>query len=411
MTIQKLNGIVQNYAWGSHLMLAKFQARPVPSKRPEAELWFGAHPSAPSSIDLGGASHKLDELINAQSSSQLGDEIFSQFGRLPFLLKVLAVDQPLSIQVHPSAEQARLGYQRERLAGTLASDSLANYRDDWAKPELLCPLTEFEALCGFRPIEELLALFEALGGDCFTSAAATLRALPSEAGLRQLVTTWLHARGDTKNALLAAALDACSRNSEGPNYSTKDAIFALDLARRYPGDMGMLVALLLRHHVLAPGVGLYVPAGIMHAYLHGFAIEVMASSDNVLRGGLTPKHVDVDELLSLLNFSSEFPTIVTAIDQGSLEKHFLIQNSYFRVSRVDASKNMSWCASQRIGPEMLLCVDGTLSIFCVKGEILSLAQGDCAWISADEDVYCISGEGQAFRVRVGERLSGQTLAP
>jgi len=170
---------------------------------------------------------------------------------------------------------------------------------------------------------------------------------------------------------------------------------------RYPGDMGVLVALLLRHRVLSPGTALFVPAGVLHAYLRGFGIEVMANSDNVLRGGLTPKHVDVGELLDVANFESEPPVIVALEDRGPLEKIFAIDAPHFSVSRIDIKQHTSWCASRRLGPEMLLCVDGTLNLLGARDDKLALARGECAWISADEDIYCVSGAGQAFRVQAG----------
>jgi mannose-6-phosphate isomerase len=317
------------------------------------------------------------------------------------LLKVLAVEQPLSIQLHPSDKQAQEGFRRERALGLSSSDPQANYRDDWPKPEILCPLTEFEALCGFRPVGELISLFEGLGGSCFLNAAETLHTLPRADARRSLVTAWLCAESTAKDELLQAGLDACSRAVKGNTACSNEAALALELADRCPGDPGALVALLLRHFRLQAGQGLFVPAGVMHAYLRGFAVEVMASSDNVLRGGLTPKHVDVQELLSLLDFEADPPSVLSAQEHGPLEKCFTAPVRHFQVSRVDVVKNTSWCASLRRGPEMLLCADGSVCLASPSGSGLTLMRSECAWISADEDVYCLSGEGQAFRVCVG----------
>ncbi len=401
MTIRKLLGIIQNYRWGSHSLLAQFQSRPAPTATPEAELWFGAHPQAPSSIEIDGERCQLDACIGQDPQNQIGFELKHQYGKLPFLLKVLAVDQPLSIQVHPSQAQAQLGYQRERLRGISVDDPAATYRDNWPKPELLCPLTEFEALCGFRTIEELIGLFETLGGSCFNAAKDALESSPDQQGLHDVVSTWLNASPVTRDSLFKAGLEACKAISEKSNSQHRDIAFILDLAGRYPGDMGVFVALMLRRLALAPGQGLFVPAGVLHAYLHGFAIEVMANSDNVLRGGLTSKHVDVEELLGLASFQSEPPAIVTLEESGPLEKVFAIDDPHFSVSRVDVEKHTSWCAARRRGPEMFLCVAGMLKVFGAGDDVTSLARGECAWIAANEDIYCVSGQGQAFRVQVG----------
>ena len=388
--------------WGSHSMLAQFQGRAVPTQAPEAELWFGAHPLAPSSIEADGLPHRLDTFISDHPSEQLGDHVARRFGKLPFLLKVLAVDQPLSIQVHPSLEQARAGFVCERSRGVAADDPQANYRDDWAKPELLCPLSPFEALCGFRSIKEIIGLLSELGGDCFARAAACLGASPNAEGLREVVASWMRATGDEKATLYRSAIFGCSRAASQSKANRSDVARTLDLAERYPGDMGALVALLLRHLLLAPGTGLYVPPGTLHAYLHGFAVEVMASSDNVLRGGLTPKRVDVDELLALTHFDADSSSQIQLVTSSTVERIFITDTPHFRVSFVDVATHMPWCANPRTGPEMLLCLGGGLLALSATGEPLSLSGGECAWISADEDVYCVSGAGKGCRVQVGE---------
>ena len=402
MTIAKLVGTIQNYAWGSHDQLAKLLRKPSPSELPEAELWFGAHPMAPSSIEHDGTRRGLDALIASSASTQLGDRAFERFGRLPFLLKILAVEQPLSIQAHPSAEQALEGFQRERAAGILSNDANANYRDDWPKPELLCPLTEFEALCGFRPVGELVQLFETLGGDCFFSAARTLKNQSETAALHDVVSTWLGARGEVKNALILSGLSACASASNGRGVVADDARLALALAAKNPDDAGVLVALLMQRLTLKPGEGLFVPAGVVHAYLRGLAVEVMASSDNVLRGGLTLKHVDVAELLRLVSFSSDSPQIVALAETNDLERFFDFDVAEFRVSRIGVEPNRHWCSSFRRGPEMLLCVQGNLRMLSPSTPALDLQSGECAWVCADEDVYCAAGQGIAYRVQVGD---------
>ena len=405
MAIAKLVGTIQNYAWGSLELLPKLLGKPVPSAKPEAELWFGTHQNAPSSVRLAQGTQRLDTFIEQNPLIELGARTLQEFGQLPFLLKILAVGRPLSIQAHPSAEQARAGYLRERAQGISPTDPHANYRDEWPKPELLCPLTEFNALCGFRPASELVRLFDALGGNCFSAAAQVLRNQPETEALRELVCTWLTTNGDARISMVRSGLDAC-RSAISKSEVATDAQLALDLAALSPGDPGVLVALLLKHVHLSPGEGLFVPAGVMHAYLGGLAVEVMANSDNVLRGGLTPKHVDVAELLSVVRFSADLPQLVTLGVSDGLEQWFEVDVPHFHVSRVCVEPQRHWCASIRIGPEMLLCVEGRLNVMSPATEALTLGPGECAWISAAQDVYCAAGQGMAYRVQVGAPSGG-----
>ena len=409
MTIAKLIGTIQNYAWGSLELLPKMLGTPVPSAAPEAELWFGTHHNAPSSIRLEQGTQRLDVVIEQDPLAQLGARTLEQFGQLPFLLKILAVGRPLSIQAHPSAEQARVGYKRERAQGISPTDPRANYRDEWPKPELLCPLTEFNALCGFRPVSELVRMFGALGGACFSAAAQVLRNRPEPEALRDLVSTWLTAKDDTRLSAIRSGLEAC-RSATSKSDVAADAQLALDLAALSPGDSGVLVALLLKHVHLSPGEGLFVPAGAMHAYLGGLAVEVMANSDNVLRGGMTPKHVDVAELLSVVRFSADPPQLVPLGGSDGLEQFFEVAVPHFRVSRVCVEPQRHWCASTRIGPEMLLCVEGQLNVMSPTTESLMLGPGECAWVCATEDAYCAAGRGTAYRVQVGA-TSGSVQRP
>jgi len=399
VTIAQLRGKIQNYAWGSHEQLARLMGREQPAAEPEAELWFGAHPVAPSAVLATG--EQLDGLIARDARAQLGDFTLERFGRLPFLLKVLAVEQPLSIQAHPSSEQARAGYLRERAQGLSYADPKANYRDDWPKPELLCPLTRFDALCGFRPADRLSRLFDILGGDCFSRARQVLRDEPAPAALRHLVSSWLGAQGEQRVSLVGAGLAACEAARDRDDQAGEDARLALRLSELYPNDPGVLVALTLEHLHLEPGQGLFVPAGVMHAYLGGMAVEVMASSDNVLRGGLTQKHVDVPELVSLLRFAPSPPHVVQLTATDGLEQHYRVDVPHFRVSRIQVEGYRDWCAAARVGPEMIICVAGRISVIGAAAESLALNPGDCAWIDAAEDVYCATGQGCIYRVQVG----------
>ena len=270
--MELLRNPIRDYAWGSRSALARMQGRPAPTSAPEAELWIGAHPATPSVLAGSGAS--LADAIAGDAPAWLGAEVASRYGpRLPYLLKVLAADAPLSLQAHPDASRARSRFE--------AGDP--NYVDGHHKPELLVALTPFEALCGFRDTDRSAAAFQALG---LSEVAAHLE------------------RGDLRAAtslLLSRPAEQIDAGLFGGRFDA-DLALVRRLAAAYPGDPGVLVALLLNPVTLAPGEAVWMPAGNLHAYLRGVGVEVMAASDNVLRGGLTPKRVDVAELLRVLRF-------------------------------------------------------------------------------------------------------------
>ena len=295
---------VRPYAWGSRTVIAGCWARPTPSPHPEAEMWLGAHPGDPSHLvgDDGGRVSLLDA-VRADPEALLGaDRAAKWSGNLPFLLKVLAADEPLSLQAHPSAAQAAEGFARENAAGIPVDAPTRNYRDGSHKPELICALTEFHALVGFRAVPQTLALLRALDVAELASHRALLEAQPDADGLRALFTTWITLPQSVLDRVLPALQEACVRLAQSGGEFGREARMALELSERYPGDAGVLAALLLNLAVLQPGEALYLPAGNLHAYLSGAGIELMANSDNVLRGGLTSKHVDVAELLRVLDF-------------------------------------------------------------------------------------------------------------
>ncbi len=264
----------RDYAWGSTTAIAELLGR-SPTGGPEGELWLGTHPGSPASTEDG---RLLDVAVG---------------GRLPFLLKVLAADAPLSLQAHPTREQAAEGFARENAAGLAADAARRNYRDPNHKPELIYALSSpFRALCGFRPVAATRELLEPVAAD--PRFAPLLDRLGGDADLGP-VFEWLITRGPGVDELVRAAASASAGRSE-PEWATVRL-----LAARYPGDPGVAISLLLNTVELDPGQALYLPAGNIHAYLDGLGIELMAASDNVLRGGLTPKHVDVPELLRVLD--------------------------------------------------------------------------------------------------------------
>lgn len=378
---------VQNYAWGSHTALAELRGERAPTAAPEAEMWLGAYPSAPSTVVIAGAECSLADAIAAEPGALLGEHVLATFGpRLPFLLKVLAVDQPLSLQAHPDLRQARDGYAAEQDRGMSADDPARNYRDPHHKPELLYALTPFDALCGLRPRAEIEALLGELG-------IAELR-ITQDAGLPGLVGDILRAPDPAR--LVGAALDACrTRVEEGD--ATAHHRCALELAERYPDDPGVVVSLLLNRIHLEPGQAVYVPPGRLHAYLRGVGIEIMAASDNVVRGGLTAKRVDVAVLMTLLEPSGIRPHLIVGEADGTGWWRYPSPVPDFALARATVADEP--VVSDVPGPQILLCVEGTLSLTSA-GVRDSLQRGQSTFVPADEPAL-LTGAGTVLRASTG----------
>lgn len=270
--MELLRNPVRAYAWGSRTAIAGLLGRPVPAPHPEAELWIGAHPTDPSVL-LGEQERSLYEAVKEDPLGHLGEQVTDRFGpRLPFLLKVLAADEPLSMQAHPSAEQARSGFAREQAAGIPVDAPQRNYKDPEHKPELLCALTEFHALAGFRPVDGALDLLHTLDVRELAAYVELLAAQPDADGLRALFTTWITLPQSALAQLVPYLLGACVEHIRAHGPFARECRTALQLAELYPTDAGVLTSLLLNHLVLAPGEAIYLPAGNLHAYLHGTGV-------------------------------------------------------------------------------------------------------------------------------------------
>ena len=289
--VNLLRGAVRTYAWGSRTAIAEFTGRRSPTAHPEAELWFGAHPGDPAWLETDTGERSLLDTVSDDPEGQLGATVRTRFGdALPFLVKVLAADEPLSLQAHPSTEQAVEGFAREDRLGVPLSSPMRNYRDRSHKPELMVALESFEALAGFRPAARTVELMRALAVSDLDPFVGLLAGQSDADGLRALFTTWITAPQPDLDVLVPAVIDgAIHYVRSGATEFAAEAKTVLELGERYPGDAGVLAALLLNRLTLRPGEAIYLPAGNLHTYLHGVGIEVMANSDNVLRGGLTPE--------------------------------------------------------------------------------------------------------------------------
>ncbi|WP_392424313.1 mannose-6-phosphate isomerase, class I [Barrientosiimonas humi] len=295
--MQLLEGHIQHYAWGSHEVIARMTGRAVPTPEPEAELWLGAHEAAPSRLLGDGAQGHLDGLVAADPQRVLGDLAARFGGRLPFLLKVLAPVQALSIQAHPSVEEA-------------ASAPAGTYGDGWAKPEAWYALTDFEVFAGLRPFDDTRALAELLDVKALTGHVAAATEAPEPA--RALLATLLHLSSDEQAELADAVVEAC--RPLAPAEPALDAV--VRIAEQHPRDIGLVVLLVMRHVVLRPGDYAFVDAGVLHAGVRGVVVEILANSDNVVRAGLTPKHIDVDELLRIADLDRQIEPERGVLDEG-----------------------------------------------------------------------------------------------
>ena len=380
-----LQPVVRPYAWGSRYGIAALLGRPVPTPGPEAELWIGAHPSAPSGLQRDGRRTSLEAVIAADPDTELGPDCVARFGtRLSFLLKVLSADQALSIQVHPSRSQAEAGFRAENERGLAPGDPARNYVDDWPKPELLCALTPFEALAGLRTPADAAGILRALAVDQLQPLAARLEHGASDlGGVLASVLCWPEAG---RNELVGRVVEACQRLAPADGPYAGACAAALRVAKEHPGDLGVVALLLMRHTVLEPGEAVFMPAGGLHAYLRGTGIEVLANSDNVVRAGLTSKHVDVPELLKLVDPAVTVP-ILSAAPLADGISWFDTPAPEFRMYLVDVSAEA--LPLPGAGPRIALCTEGAVMLRNRSGDTLKLGRGESCFVSAaDEPVWC-----------------------
>lgn len=343
--MRAVTGVVQHYAWGDHEAIPRLLGD-EPDGRPWAELWFGTHPAGPARLADGRPLREIS-------------------GDLPYLLKVLAAASTLSLQTHPSDEQAARGYALEQRHGPPLDAPDRLYRDPLAKPELLCALTPFDALCGFRPVAASVALLHSIGA---TGLAAHLET----GGIASTVRKLYH-----RELPLDAVLDACRRAHH------REARLVVELATLYPGDPSVAVTLLLNRVTLAPGEAIFLGPGNLHAYLHGTGVELMGASDNVIRGGLTVKHVDANELLSVLDVRPLDHPVVVAVEEEPGCWRYDTPPAPFTLRRFDVDGLLTHTAS---GREVLLCTDGHTDL---------LPRGTATYLEPDEVVH-LSGRATVF---------------
>lgn len=378
-SIVYLDAPIRNYAWGSHETIAGMMGRATPTPEPEAEIWYGAHPVAPSMVGRETGFVGLDNYIASDPRAMLGSRLLDEQGdQLPFLLKILAVERPLSIQAHPDKALARRGFMEETRRRVPLTAPQRIYRDPRPKPELVCALTPFDALVGFRPAEQLESILAAWG-------------MPNES-LDRVVAELL--RGSDVGI---AARAWAERNLAAESFEGEAARIYARLAEIYPDDSGLPVAMLLNSVTLQPGEALFLGPGLLHAYLKGTAVEVMGNSDNTLRGGLTRKYIDIPGLMQVVEFTSQPPAVLQAEGNGP-EQAFTADTDAFRLSRIQLDE--FYQPDDLQGPDILLCVDGDCMVSHGRRSV-GLGPGEACFIPDACKPFTLSGQGTVFRARAG----------
>jgi mannose-6-phosphate isomerase len=354
-------------------VIPELLGEPCPADQPCAELWLGAHSDDPSVLSNGTP---LDKAIAEEPEALLGPAVVDRFGpRLPFLMKVLAADTPLSLQAHPTSGQARAGFTAEERAGISRDDPTRTFKDPYHKPELLLALTTFEALCGFRPVTESLHCLAKLQVPELKPTIAAL----ARGGLKAAIPQLLALSGRRRTVLVRTVAETAARfvAAADPEYINTYR-WAATLAQTYPGDPGVVISLMCNHLKLEPGEAVYLPAGNLHAYLSGAGVEVMASSDNVLRGGLTTKHVDLAALIEVLDFTdAKIPVLRPVLGPAGLRYPVPVDDFDLTRCQLDAG---SGTLTTR-GPQVLFCTEGRAVLTSPDGRLV-LGKGGSAFVPA-----------------------------
>lgn len=386
--IYQLKNTIQNYDWGSTNLLSDLFGIKNPDSKPQAELWMGAHYKGCSTVVYDHCEKKLSELISENPITTLGKTVYDKFGGLPFLLKILAIDKPLSIQVHPTKEVAIEGFEKENILGIPLSAKHRNYKDKNHKPELILAITKFKAMNGFRPIEEIITLFDLVKIPVLKNVLANFKENPNSQGLSNFFKFIFSLKDNELSTSISALLNGLKAKSN--NQTSKKAFnVILECAEHFPEDIGLFAPLLLNIVELEPGEAMFLHAQTPHAYLKGCGVEVMANSDNVLRAGLTVKHIDVNELLKNLKYqSSDLSSIKSKFTIDNQRKIFSVPVDEFGLEHIDFNQSMSLKSD---GAEIILCLRGQVYIE-TDHQTIHIKIGESAFIDAMTKNYQLVGK-------------------
>lgn len=395
-----IDGHRQSYAWGSETAVPCFLGV-TGDGRPWAEHWYGTHPSGPSRLTGDGST--LEAALLARPEALLGPEVIARFGNnLPFLLKIIAPARPLSLQVHPDKSRAEESYAAEEAAGLAPDDPRRNYRDPNHKPEMLVALTDFEALAGFRAPRKAAAILDGLDAPLARRLRGLLLEMPDARGMRAAFRTVISPGwGADRQAVREIAEECRERSQRKRSPSPRMDRIVVDLQEQFPGDPAVVAALLLNPVSLHPGEALYVPPGSVHAYLSGTGVEIMASSDNVLRAGLTAKRVDVDELLEATRVIAAPPVRIASERLTRRTEVFYAPVDDFALT-VAAPQHDDAAHRETLpgaGPRIVLCLEGLVSVRAGGAEE-SLSPGRAVFIGADDGRAVVTGDGRVVQAGV-----------
>lgn len=394
--MERITGAQKDYHWGSRDAICEFLGVPA-SASPLAEVWFGTHPSGPAQLPDG---RSLDEVVDADPASALGADIVSAFGpRLPFLVKLIAPASPVSLQVHPSLEQAQVGFADEEARGVPRDAPHRTYPDANHKPEMLFALTTCEAVAGFRAPRRAIELLASLEVPLARTLHADLVADASAEGVRTAFTRLLDPEQRPDADQVAAVVDACAARlaaHRSPSVRT-DRIVAI-LAEAYPGDPGAVASLLMNPVTLRAGEALFVPAGGVHSYLSGLAIEVLANSDNVLRAGLTSKYVDAAGVLETVDWVAAPPVRLGPERVADDIDVFYAPVDDFQLSVATVDHERQPLFPGR-GPRVAIVIDGEVQLTCPRGTV-RLRRGEAVFVTADDGEVTLSGSGTVAQASV-----------
>jgi mannose-6-phosphate isomerase len=393
-----LKNTIQEYAWGSYTAIPELLGNDSPANTPQAELWMGAHPKAPSKLKCNGKWRSLLELIDKNPRGILGEKVAQKFkNRLPYLFKVLAAGKPLSIQAHPSLGQAKEGFERENRLGIPLDAPNRNYKDDNHKPECICALSAFWALNGFRKISAMISLLDKICPPGLTKELDLLRRKPDSDGLKNFFQTVMTMDRKSQKRVV----DDAVKNARPVKGDNKAYQWMINLYKEYPSDIGALSPIILNLICLEPGQALFLPAGTLHAYLDGVGIELMANSDNVLRGGLTPKHVDVKELLNVLNFEERDVNILKMEKINPCERRYESNAQEFSLSVIAVKTDTEYYSPDKRCVEILLCTDGdAVVVDFAENNSVDIKKGMSILIPAVVEKYSIKGDAVFYKAAV-----------
>lgn len=390
--IAVMNNPVQTYPWGSKTFIPQLLGNPSPAETPQAELWMGAHHNGPSMVSDEGPWIPLPDMIENDPEGVLGKAVAKKFSNaLPFLFKIIAADRPLSVQAHPNQTQAREGFARENALNVPLTSAQRSYKDENHKPEILCALRSFWLLKGFRKISEILDFLDHAG---IPALGAPLRKGPGEEGLRAFFSALMTMGKDEQHHVVGEAVRVIQ-----PHSQADPALYwVTKLHEIFPADVGVLAPLFLNLLCLEPGEAVFLRAGELHAYLEGAGVELMANSDNVLRGALTSKHVDIPELLRIVNFTSEEPRVLRPEPQDNGEYLYVTPAEEFALSVISLNGDASFKSRENRGVEIAICVEGKGRITDLgRGDKLSFEHGTAMIIPADVRHYEIQGKTTIYK--------------